>query len=212
MRVAHGLTPDVLADDHHKRDPLPPLAVLAQWEDLYRQWAGHTPGRTTATLHRAITYLSDQLSHIAQDGDGPDYLAFTRQTRDIRVRLERALHNEQDPERGVECFECGDTLERRWRDPARCTHDTPARLELRRGARLGYPQALTTATSATPTSPAVPATRAASRTPRPASRGSAPAAGRTTTPASTPPPSAVTSSRAAPTATGGPTSGWPPRP
>lgn len=146
-----------LVEDHHHNDPIPALAVLAQWEDLYRAFLGHThqtetpdkakwgqqvTGPRRASVSSAIAYLRSQLPYIAQRTDGPDYLAFTRQVRDLRAQLERALHNEQDPEHGVECFECGDTLERRWRRATPCKHDTPARAELRRWARLGYPEAL----------------------------------------------------------------------
>lgn len=134
-------------EDHHHGDPMPPLAILAQWEDIYRAFLGHehhaeAPATATwgqkmtgprrATIGTAITYLRSQLPYIAQRTDGPDYHAFTRQVRDLRARLERALHNERDPERGVQCFECGDQLERRWHPRRTCVHPTPARLELQR--------------------------------------------------------------------------------
>lgn len=126
MRVARGLTPAVLAEDHHFKDPLPPLAVLAQWEDMYRAFLGH--GRAPrASIKGSIHYLRDQLPHIAQRTDGPDFLSFTRQVRGLRSQLERALHDEREPERGVECFECGDQLVRRFRDPRLCRHSTKAR-------------------------------------------------------------------------------------
>jgi hypothetical protein len=125
-------------------DPMPPLAVLAVWEDHYRAWLGHDPaGR--ASLHGAIAYLRDQLPYISQHTRGPDWVTFTREIRALRSGLEHALHDEQEPQRGVECFECGDNLVRRWHTPARCTHPTPARRELRRWLQLGYPEALTRA-------------------------------------------------------------------
>lgn len=133
-----------LVEDHHHSDPLPPLAILSQWEDLYRAFLGHTPGQTRGTVTGTVRYLRTQLPYIAQRTDGPDYHAFTRQVRGLRAHLERALHDELDPEHGVECFECGDQLERRFRKATPCTHSTPARLELQRWARLGYPEALTT--------------------------------------------------------------------
>lgn len=148
MRTFRGYTLDNHLEDHPVSertgkpiDPLPPLAVLADWEDRYRTALGHGPA-PLATVHRSVDYLRRQLPVIAQRTDGPDFHAFTVQARALRAQLERALHNERDPERGVECFECGDTLERRWRDPAPCTHSTPARRELQRWARLGYPEAL----------------------------------------------------------------------
>lgn len=142
MRTFSGYTVKDFLKDHRPTDPLPPLAILAQWEDLYRAFLDHTPGHTRPTLAGTIRYLRDQLQYVAQRTDGPDYLAFTRQVRDLRAQLERALHNEQQPEHGVECFDCGDTLERRWRRPTRCTHTTAARRELQRWMRLGYPEAL----------------------------------------------------------------------
>lgn len=113
-------------EDHRPRDPIPPLAVLAQWEDMYRAYLDHhRAGR--ATVAGAIQYLRDQLPYIAQRSDGPDWLAFTRQVRNLRSQLEHALHDEREPERGVECFECGEQLVRRFRDPKRCRHSTKAR-------------------------------------------------------------------------------------
>lgn len=116
-------------EDHTPKDPRPPLTVLALWEDRYRAYLDHRAGGR-ATLESACAYLATQLTYIAQRTDGPDFLTFTRQIRTVRADLERALHDERAPERGVECFECGEQLVRRFRDPNRCTHDTPARIEL----------------------------------------------------------------------------------
>lgn len=125
-------------------DPIPPLAILAEWEDRYRTHLDHTPaGR--ATVGRAIAYLLTQLDYIAQRNDGPDFATFAREIRILRARLERALHDEREPERGVECFECGDQLVRRFRIPRPCKHPTPARKVLQQFIQLGYPEALTPA-------------------------------------------------------------------
>lgn len=121
FRTYHGF-----GRDHRRSDPIPPLAVLAQWEDMYRAYLEHARA-TRASLAGAIRYLRDQLPYIAQRSDGPDFLAFTRQVRKLRSQLEHALHDEREPERGVECFECGDQLVRRFRDPKRCRHSTKAR-------------------------------------------------------------------------------------
>jgi hypothetical protein len=133
-------------EDHRRGDPLPPLAVLAQWEDGYRAYLGHDhqpePTREArwgdlvtaprrATLGGSIKYLRDQLPYIAQRSDGPDFLAFTRQVRRLRADLEEVLHDERQPERGVECFACGDQLVRRFRPAKHCQHPTPAREQLR---------------------------------------------------------------------------------
>lgn len=121
------------ASAHLKNDPIPPLAVLADLEDTWRAWFGHTPA-TQASVAGALRYFNDQLDHMANGlaPGAPDFLAFTRKIRDLRAQLERALHDEQEPEQGVECFECGDRLVRRFRDPKRCRHKTPARVELQR--------------------------------------------------------------------------------
>lgn len=133
-----------LREDHRPGDPLPPLAVLAQWENIYGTWLGHTRTRR-ASVAGAVAYLRTQLPYIAQKPDGPNFAAFARQIRALRATCERALHDEREPERGVECFECGDKLVRRFHDPARCTHPTPARVELERWVSLHYPEALTPA-------------------------------------------------------------------
>ena len=131
-----------LADDHRPNDPIPPLAVLAQWEDMYRIHLDHGPA-SRVTVSRACGYLATQLDDIAQDTTGPDFLELTRQLRRIRSRLEHVLHDSQEPERGVECFECGDQLVRRFRTATRCQHSTPARTDFARWMQMGYPEALT---------------------------------------------------------------------
>lgn len=142
-------TARTMSRDHHPTDPLPALAVLAQWEDIYRAWLGHTPQRAGVTIarpgggagiriparasvSRAIGYLDGQLDYLANhlDGTEPDWLAFVHQLRRLRSDTERALHDERDSEEGVECFECGDRLVRRFRDAKRCGHATPARVAL----------------------------------------------------------------------------------
>lgn len=128
-------------------DPLPPLAILAQWEDIYRTWLNH-PTHHRASLAGAISYLTDQLPYLANHATtpgAPDWLAFTNQIRSLRAQLERVLHDEREPELGVECFECGDRLVRRFRPAQPCRHATPARDELRFWGALGYPEALTAA-------------------------------------------------------------------
>ena len=137
----------VLDDDHprdkHGRpvDPLPPIAVLTWWEDAYRAHL-NLATRAHASVPSSVAFFTSHLTALAQDLTGPDWVAFTREVRALRSMLEHALHNEQTPERGVECFECGDELVRRFRDPARCTHHTPARRELAWWLRLGYPEAV----------------------------------------------------------------------
>jgi hypothetical protein len=123
-----------LADDHRRHDPIPPLAVLGQWDSIWRGYLGHThPPGVRPTAASCCAYLTTQLGYMAQQtGPGvPDFSVFAHQVRSIRSRLEHALHDEREPERGVECFECGDQLVRRFRDHRHCRHSTPAREELR---------------------------------------------------------------------------------
>lgn len=131
-----------LADDHRVRDQVPPLAVLADWEDRWRTWVGHEPaGR--ASISRCVGYFDRQLTYLAQVPDGPDFWEFSRALLQLRVGLERALHDEREPDRGVECFECGDRLVRRHRAPKRCRHKTPARRIFEQACRYldqGYPE------------------------------------------------------------------------
>ena len=142
LRVSRHTRSDHAVDRKgHSHDPLPPLAVLAQWEDMWRAWYGQ-PRTRQATLTSALAYFDQHLDAMAQETRGPDWLAFTRQIRSLRSSLEHALHDERAPEEGVDCFECGEQLVRRFRDARRCRHDTPARHELTRWLRLGYPEAL----------------------------------------------------------------------
>ena len=176
---------------------------------LYRAWLGHGPAAPRHRRRRSRLPPA-QLPYLAQRTDGPDWHAFTREVRDLRSQLEHALHDGRDPERGVECFECGDTLVRRWRRAAPLHPPTPPRLELAALGRARLPRG--------PHRRRRPRRLPAVRRLRPGrhrepvsrrSRGSARAAARSTTRASTPPPYAVTSSPVAPTVTGGRTSRWP---
>lgn len=124
-----------LHDDHHPHDPTPPLAVLTHWVDTL------TPS-TATTVPACIAVLADALTHLAQHADPDTWRDYTREVRALRTMLERALHNERAPERGVSCFECGDELVRRYRDPNRCRHMTPAKRELQLWLTLGYPEAV----------------------------------------------------------------------
>lgn len=123
---------------HLKGDMIPPLAVLAHWEETWAAWLGHDrSGRTTIT--RSAGYLDRALSAIAQQTpsfrDGlvvapPEFGEFSKAIGTLRADLERLVHNEQVGEHGVDCFECGAQLTRRIRDPKRCHHKTPARTAL----------------------------------------------------------------------------------
>lgn len=126
---------------HRRGDPVPPLTVLARWEEVWAGWLGQDRGRTTIT--RAIGYLDQHLTRIAQatatwtSGTAvipPEFREFARDIGKLRAQLEHVLHDESDDEGGIACFECGHQLVRRIRDPKRCRHKTPARMAL--AARL----------------------------------------------------------------------------
>lgn len=123
------------ADDHRKSDPLPPLVVLGHSEDVWRTWLNQ-PTRRTASVQSSVDYLDAQLTQIAQarpllrDGTlvrPPEFPDFAREVGRLRAQLEHAMHDEQEPDRGVDCFECGHRLVRRHRDRRRCHHETEAR-------------------------------------------------------------------------------------
>lgn len=127
---------------HRPKDPLPPLTVLARWEETWAAWLGHTRDRRT-TITQAIGYLDRQLTLIAQQRPSwkddrlvapPEFGEFATALGSMRAQLERVLHNESEDDGGISCFECGHQLVRRIRDPKRCRHKTPARQAL--AARL----------------------------------------------------------------------------
>lgn len=115
--------------DHRIGDPLPPLALLADWEDVWRGYL-HTTRAGRASIARSIGFLDRHLTLMAQITDGPDVQVFARDIQTCRARLEGVLHDEDELaelNRGVECFECGVRLVRRIRERKHCRHRTPAR-------------------------------------------------------------------------------------
>lgn len=127
-----------LKDYHHPRDMVPPLAVLAHWSDIWAGWFGKVrSGRTSVGVE--ASYLDSQLTQISQltpklRGNQlvspPDFAEFSRDLGGLRANLERILHDEEEGDQGVNCFECGTRLVRRMRDRKTCRHKTPARAAL----------------------------------------------------------------------------------
>ncbi|WP_435746476.1 hypothetical protein [Nocardioides sp. SYSU DS0663] len=109
-----------LDDDHRADDVVPVLLPLTVWNQTIRAYYGHArPAAPTVT--GTTHYLADRLTDLAQDTTGGfDWQRFTTDMAAVPRQLERVLHDEQDPEQGVACFECGDRrLVRKFARPAR---------------------------------------------------------------------------------------------
>lgn len=142
LLVSNRLALEEQSKIHRPRDPMPPLTVLARWEEIWAGWLGQTrDGR--ASITRAIGYLDEHLTRIAQAQmfwrddrlvAPPEFPEFATAIGKARAQLEQVLHDESGDDEGIACFECGHQLVRRIRDPKRCRHKTPARQAL--AARL----------------------------------------------------------------------------
>ena len=133
-------------DRDHRGVVVPPLLPLLGWEHQWRTYfgqaqrvSGHDPAhpkvyrpgpKTRNVLTAVVHYLAEHLHRMAQATDGPDWPGTARGIGDLRRQLEAVLHDEQHGEQGVACFECGDTLVRRFGKPKPCRHRTPARVHL----------------------------------------------------------------------------------
>lgn len=137
LRTFRGFTLDHHNDDHHARDVIHPLLPLVALEQTWRTYFGHTHrtdmrpagqnhARASVTAVAPVTaithYFADHLHTMAQAVDGPDWQGFARDIATLRRQLEAVLHDEQEPEQGVPCFECGDRLVRRFGKPRPCRH------------------------------------------------------------------------------------------
>lgn len=124
-------------DRQHRGVVVPPLLPLLGWEHQWRTYFDQKQ-RTRPQLGQqarhpltaVIHYLADHLTKMAQVTDGPDWPGMARGIGDLRRQLEAVLHDEEVGEQGVSCFECGDTLVRRFGKPRPCRHRTPAREHL----------------------------------------------------------------------------------
>jgi hypothetical protein len=114
-----------LSAEERRNDPLPPLLVLATWEDDWRIELGHGGG-PRATLWRCADYLGTHLTMMAQR-----HCAFDEFAADLARlvgRLEAVLHDGDKPERAeAVCLKCSGTLirpvtDRGISDYWHCTH------------------------------------------------------------------------------------------
>lgn len=94
--------------DNQTNDPVPPLLVLATWEDDWRIELGHGGG-PRATIWRCADYLGTHLTMMAQR-----HLAFGEFAADLArlvARMEAVLHDGDRPERAeAVCLKCSGTL------------------------------------------------------------------------------------------------------
>lgn len=128
---------------HLPRDVQNPSTVLRGWAARWAEWFGHArPLGVTASadyLDTHLTTITQATSGGTRAGDPPSVSGFSYDISRLRVAVERVLHDEDAPERGVECFDCGEQLVRRFADPTPCRHDTPARVWLRTLIGYGLP-------------------------------------------------------------------------
>lgn len=120
----------VTHEHEREADPIPPLLVLAGWEDVWRDYLDH-PTDATATVPDAIRYLDQQLTYMAGVVDVP-FDDFAREVRQLRARLEGVLHDGEQTDTGAPCMKCRIPLqlrhgatarEDRWRCP-RCRQES----------------------------------------------------------------------------------------
>lgn len=92
-------------------DPTPVIAVLEANERDWRHTFGHPPAVDIATVTGCIGYLTMWLPTAARTHPGFD--DYTREIRQLRVRLQHVAGVADDPLRApVRCFDCGGQLER----------------------------------------------------------------------------------------------------
>jgi hypothetical protein len=102
--------------DERLTDPPSIADFLAILEDDWRNLQHH-PAAGPPSVAGSVAYLTSQLDRMAQAHSEFDY--FARDIRDLVTRLRSTTGTENYPMRGVECFDCGTRLERRYQDPVR---------------------------------------------------------------------------------------------
>lgn len=109
--LAGGSNTTTSSPDESPADPIPPLLLLASWEDDWRRQLGQ-PAGPRATIDRTIRYLAGHLPLAAQRLDVfPDFASDLRQ---LRGRLEDVVHaGERDDTTAAPCFDCGGQIVRR---------------------------------------------------------------------------------------------------
>lgn len=114
VMLAKGHTEGGNFPDERAGDPLPPLALLASWVDVWRDILNQ-PTSLPARIDRELDYLNGHLTEMA--AREPPFADFAREIRQLRARLEGVLHaGDRDDPAGVGCFDCGGSLIRRMTD------------------------------------------------------------------------------------------------
>lgn len=115
-RYFDGLA-DWLAVEDRDSDPIPPLLMLAGWEDIVRAERG-TPTDLRATIPRAIAYFRDAVDWMLGDVDGrANFLPvteFARELGQLKSRLEAVLHEGDRLDKGAPCMTCSQPLVKEW--------------------------------------------------------------------------------------------------
>lgn len=104
------------AADERLTDPSSIADFLAILEDDWRNLQHHQAAGPPS-VSGSVAYLTSQLDRMAQAHSEFDY--FAKDIRDLVTRLRSVTGTENYPMRGVECFDCGTRLERRYLDPER---------------------------------------------------------------------------------------------
>lgn len=118
-----------LTPEEQCNDPMPPLLVLATWEDDWRIELGHRGG-PRATVWRCADYLGTHLTLMAQRH--PAFDEFAADLARLRGRLEAVLHDgDREDHAEVSCFECSGRLVRRVTDRGADDHWTCGRCRRR---------------------------------------------------------------------------------
>lgn len=115
-------------------DPVPPVALLASWEDDIRKLRGFKAAGA-ATMTTCSSFLDRNLSWAAQEHPAFDELAFD--LRRLRRRLEAVTKAGDALDRGgrIPCPECETPLVRHYRDPRPCQHESAAPCGCDQGGR-----------------------------------------------------------------------------
>lgn len=122
--LAGGNISDGDAGIESPSDPVPPVALLASWEDDIRRLRGFRAAGA-ATMSSTSSFLNLNLSWAAQHHPAFDELS--GDLHRLRRRLEAVTKAGDAIDRGgrIPCPECDEPLVRHYSEPRPCTHDNP---------------------------------------------------------------------------------------